>query len=65
LTNENDGRPEDEWRALDAPFMDPDEWDPIPGHCSRCGQPAYLGIRRWWHLGAVCRPSKPAKFIPD
>jgi hypothetical protein len=53
------------WRTLDAPFTEPDDWQPIPGTCSRCGQPAYLGTRRWWHLGTVCPPKRPADFIPD
>jgi hypothetical protein len=57
---------DDPWRALDAPFTPDDDWQPVPGTCSRCGQPAYLGISRWWHLGAVC-PSRgrAADFLPD
>lgn len=53
------------WRALDAPFIPEDDWRPIPGRCSRCGNPAYLGVSRWWHLGPVCRPTRPANFLPD
>jgi hypothetical protein len=57
-------------RALDAPFAQPAEWKPIPGTCSRCGQRAWLGERRWWHQGPTCRPAStirpvPAEFIPD
>jgi hypothetical protein len=62
----------DHWRALDAPFASPDAWNPIPGVCSRCGQPAWLGERRWWHDGPTCRARHTdritapvtAEFIP-
>ena len=56
----------DEQRALDAPFTTPDEWDPIPGTCTRCGADAWLGERRWWHDKEPC-PSRgmPAEFLPD
>jgi hypothetical protein len=61
-----------QWRAVDAPFTTADEWDAIPGTCSRCRQPAALGERRWWHLGPPCRARRsdqltqpvPADFIP-
>ena len=54
-------------RALDAPFRHPDEYPPpIPGTCSRCGQPALLGETRWWHIGAVCAArGRKAQFIPE
>lgn len=52
-------------RSLDAPFSVPDEWDPIPGHCSRCGGRAYLGETRWWHEGPACPArGRTAEFIP-
>lgn len=59
-------RTQAEWHALDAPFTPFGDWDPIPGTCSRCGQPAWLGERRWWHDGESC-PSRgrPAEFVPD
>jgi hypothetical protein len=61
-----------QWRALDAPFAPAGEWDPIPGTCSRCGQSAALGERRWWHLGPPCQAKRAdrltaprtAEFIP-
>lgn len=55
------------WRALDAPFTPPDEWQPIPGTCTRCGQPAWLGERRWWHDGPPCPAGyrRGAEFQPD
>lgn len=55
-----------EWHAVDAPFTPLNDWDPIPGHCSRCGGRAWLGQTRWWHDGPVC-PSRgmPAEFLPD
>ncbi len=54
-----------EWRALDAPFTQAG-WQPIPGHCSRCGQPAWLGETKWWHDGAACRHDwRTAEFLPD
>jgi hypothetical protein len=55
-----------EWRAIDAPFALLGDWDPIPGRCSRCGQPAWLGESRWWHDGEPC-PSRgrTAEFLPD
>jgi len=61
------------WRAVDAPFTTPDEWDPIPGTCSRCGRRAFLGETRSWHDGPPCRARRtdkltqpvPAEFIPD
>ncbi|MFD0405605.1 hypothetical protein [Kitasatospora sp. NPDC127116] len=60
------------WRALDAPF-NPGAWKPIPGTCSRCRRPAWLGELRWWHEGATCRARHTdritapvaAEFIPD
>jgi hypothetical protein len=57
---------DDPHRALDAPFTPPDEWDTIPGRCSRCGQPAELGETKWWHVGETC-PSRgrPSEFHPD
>jgi hypothetical protein len=63
----------DRWRALDAPFADPAEWEPTPGTCSRCGRRAWLGERRWWHDGPTCRARRvdhitapvPAEFVPD
>jgi hypothetical protein len=65
--------PRDLWRALDAPFHPGPDWQPIPGTCSRCGQAAALGTRRWWHLGPACRARRAdhltaprsAEFIPD
>lgn len=55
-----------EWHAVDAPFTPLNDWDPIPGACSRCGQPARLGERRWWHDGAPCASrGRTAEFLPD
>ncbi|MDI5965734.1 hypothetical protein [Streptantibioticus silvisoli] len=54
----------DEWRALDAPFQ-PGDWQPRPGHCSRCGQPALAGVTRWWRLGDTCRANRTAVFVAD
>lgn len=66
MTFSNDGKPADEWRSLDAPFTLRDDWDPIPGTCSRCGAKAWLGITKWWHDdGKVCPSRKPADFLPD
>lgn len=58
-------RAQAEWRAIDAPFA-LNDWEPLPGRCSRCGQPAWLGERRWWHDGEPC-PSRGrgAEFLPD
>lgn len=57
--------PCDRWRALDDPFGLDEDWQPIPGTCSRCGQPAALGTRRWWHLDAPCPArGRTATFIP-
>lgn len=54
----------DPHHAPDAP--DDDGWAPIPGTCSRCGQPAYLGVSRWWHLGPDCEPrGRQADFLPE
>ncbi|MCW7941677.1 hypothetical protein AAW14_06440 [Streptomyces hygroscopicus] len=56
----------DEWHAVDAPFTPLTDWDPIPGRCSRCGQPAWLGESRWWHDLAPCKDrGLPAEFLPD
>lgn len=57
---------DDPHRALDAPFTPFYEWEPIPGRCSRCGQAAWLGERRWWHDKEPC-PSRglAADFLPD
>ena len=55
-----------EQRALDAPFTIPDAWRPISGRCSRCGEPAWLGERRWWHDGDTCPArGRTAEFLPD
>lgn len=64
---------DDRQRAIDAPFTAPTEWQPIPGTCSRCGQPSWLGETRWWHDGPTCRARPadrptapvPAEFIPN
>ncbi|MEV8324524.1 hypothetical protein [Kitasatospora sp. NPDC056731] len=61
-----------QWRAIDAPFS-AGSWDPIPGTCSRCGRPAWLGESHWWHDGPPCRARRTdhitapvtAEFIPD
>lgn len=57
----------DMFRAVREPFSLPDDWNPIFGHCSRCGNPAVLNEDRWWHDGKGCDPRKagPAEFIPD
>ncbi|MCX4750916.1 hypothetical protein OG455_41280 [Kitasatospora sp. NBC_01287] len=53
-------------RALDAPFTPPDDWDPIPGTCTRCGQPAWLGETKWWHNAEPCQSrGRTADFLPD
>jgi hypothetical protein len=64
VTDQHD---DDPIRAVREPFTLPDEWDPIPGTCSRCGGPAVLNEDRWWHDGRGCDPSKRAAphFIPD
>ena len=54
----------DEWRAVDAPFA-LNDWEPLPGRCSRCGKPAWLGETRWWHDGEPCRSTRPAEFLSD
>jgi hypothetical protein len=60
------GRTLAEWHAIDAPFIPLGDWDPIPGTCSRCGERAWLGETRWWHVLQPC-PSRgrPADFVPD
>lgn len=58
--------PDDPARALHAPFTLPENFDPIPGHCSRCGGPALCDEGRWWHDGPSCRANGPvAEFVPD
>ena len=53
-------------RALDAPFALPDDWDPIPSTCSRCGGDAWLGETKWWHDKETCAGRGPtAEFQPD
>lgn len=53
-----------EWRALDAPFA-LNDWDPIPGTCSRCGRAAWLGETRWWHdLEPCASRGQGAEFVP-
>lgn len=54
-------------RAVDAPFLDPADWHPIPGRCSACGGPALLGETRWWHENEPCprRGKALADFLPD
>ena len=54
-------------RAIHAPFCLPDDWDPIYGTCSRCGNPALLVETGWHHDGKGCDPRKAgtAEFIPD
>lgn len=53
-------------RALHSPFVLPDSWSPILGHCSRCGGDALLAEDRWWHDGPSCRANGPtAEFVPD
>lgn len=54
-------------RAFREPFRLPDDWNPIPGRCSRCGNPALLVEDRWWHDASACDPRKAAaaEFIPD
>jgi hypothetical protein len=55
----------DRWHALDAPFTTWDTWQPAPGTCSRCGQPAEQGTTRWWHLDTPCTDrGRPARFVP-
>jgi len=57
---------DDPHRALDAPFTPPDEWDPIPGTCSRCGAKAELGETKWWHIDQPCQArGRTAEFLPD
>ena len=57
---------DDPHRALDAPFTLPDDWDPIPGTCTRCGADAWLGEKRWWHNGPACESrGRGAEFLPD
>ena len=60
-----DAYPTEHWRTLDAPFT-ADGWQPTPGTCSRCGQPAWRGQHIWWHQDQPC-PSRgrPAAFLPD
>lgn len=58
-------RLQDQARAVREPFVLPEDWNPIPGHCSRCRRPALLVEDRWWHAsGGACDPSKhaPAEF---
>ncbi|MFC1418583.1 hypothetical protein [Streptacidiphilus cavernicola] len=63
---QDDPKPDDAWRAIDAPFRPRDDWQPIPGACSRCGERAWLGETRWWHhTGRACPSRRPAEFIPD
>lgn len=62
----DDGKPDDSWRALDAPFSQRAEWHPIAGTCSRCGARAWLGETKWWHAsGRTCPSRKAAEFLPD
>jgi hypothetical protein len=58
---------DDPARALIAPFTLPQDWDPIPGTCSRCHRPALLTETGWHHDGHGCDPRKAgaARFIPD
>lgn len=58
---------DDPARALHSPFILPDDWDPIPGTCSRCGNPALLIESGWHHDGRGCDPRRAgrAEFIPD
>ncbi len=57
---------DDPHRALVAPFKIPDDFDPIPGTCSRCGGDAWCDEGRWWHDGPSCRANGPtAEFLPD
>lgn len=66
MTQHDDGKPDDNWRALDAPFTQRAEWQPIPGTCSRCGARAWLGETKWWHTnGRTCPSRRPAEFLPD
>jgi len=59
--------PDSVGRALSAPFLTPVDFTPIPGTCSRCGGPAWLGERRWWHDDEPCRAryGQTAEFLPD
>jgi hypothetical protein len=66
VSHPEDGKPDDSWRALDAPFTLRGEWDPIPGQCSRCGAQAWLGESKWWHAnGQVCPSRRPVEFLPS
>lgn len=56
---------DDPARALHSPFTLPDDWDPIPGTCSRCGRDAWCDEGRWWHDGDACPPTRAAEFLPD
>lgn len=58
------------WHALDAPFTNPaDWWDAlIPGICTACGQDAWHGLLRWWHVDIRQCPDgkfRPPGFSPD
>jgi hypothetical protein len=66
VSNEHHHQPDDPSRALRQPFVLPDDWDPLHGHCSRCKAPALLFENRWWHDTKGCDPRKtaePAHFI--
>lgn len=67
MSDEQDRKPDDTWRAFREPFVLPANWTPLYGHCSRCGGLAVLFEDRWHHDGAGCDPSKfgPAEFILD
>lgn len=58
---------DDPARALHSPFTLAEDWDPIPGTCSRCGGPALLIESGWHHDGRGCDPRRAmaAEFIPD
>jgi hypothetical protein len=63
LTDHHD----DPWRAVVSPFKIPDDFDPIPGRCSRCQGEAWCDEGKWWHDGLSCAPryGAVAEFIPD
>lgn len=67
MSDEPERKPDDPMRAVRDPFRLAEDWDPLYGHCSKCGNLAVLVEDRWWHDGAGCDPRKagPAEFILD